>query len=233
MNGNLGTVPVVRSVSAPAGYLCGLTWDGVKLWHSDQDAGKIWALDPVTGAVSRTIDCGWVRADLTYHDGLLWQVGGRPKRLVLIDPGTGRVVGQKQVLPASGRLCGIEIGPEGAWMCLRSPSVLQLRDLETMTVQAEFPIEGAPSGATYAHGVVVYGEFEVGLLRAVDTATGELLDTLQVAGHPTGMAWDGEHIWYCDFAARAVKAVSLDVLAGRGRPGQDQSGQRRPGQDRR
>ena len=213
MTSSLSTVPVVRSIPAPAGYRCGLTWDGARLWHSDQDAGRIWALDPATGGVLRSIDSGWVRADLAYYDGLLCQVGGRPKRIVLIDPDTGRVVGQKQVLPASGRLCGIEVGPEGMWMCLRSPSVLQLRDLETMTVQVEFPIEGAPSGATYAHGIVVYGEFETGQLRAVDTATGELLETRQVVGHPTGMTWDGEHVWYCDFAARACKAVSLDVLA--------------------
>jgi hypothetical protein len=222
VSGRQATVPVVRSIPAPGGYLCGLSWDGARLWHSDQDAGKIWALDPATGAVLRTIQSGWVRADLAYHDGLLCQVGGRPKRIVLIDADTGQVVGQKPVLPASGRLCGVEMGPQGLWMCLRSPSVLQLRDFETMTVQAEFPIEGAPSGATYAHGIVVYGEFEVGRLRAVDTVTGELLDTVQVAGHPTGMAWDGEHVWYCDFAGRACKAISLDVLAAPSQPGQNQ-----------
>jgi hypothetical protein len=212
MSTDVASVPVVRSVPAPAMYMCGLTWDGVHLWHSDQEAGKIWAIDPATGAVVRTLDCAWVRADLAYHDGLLCQVGGRPKRVVLVDPLTGRVAGHKQVLPASGRLCGIEMGPEGMWMCLRGPSVVQLRDIETMTVQAEHPVDGAPSGLTYAGGVVVYGEFESGLVRAVDPTTGDVLDTVRIEGHPTGMTWDGEHVWYCDFAARACKAISLDAV---------------------
>ena len=76
-------------ITAPASYLCGLTWDGTYLWHSDQDAARIYAIDRATGAVVRTFRCGFVRADLTFDGSMLCQVGGRPKRLVLIDPGTG------------------------------------------------------------------------------------------------------------------------------------------------
>jgi outer membrane protein assembly factor BamB len=198
--------------------MCGLTWDGYQLWHSDQEALRIYAIDRETGAVRRVIDCPWVRADLANHDGLLCQVGGRPKRIVLVDPATGRTAGQKRVLPASGRLCGIETGPDGMWMCLRAPAVVQLRDMESMTVRREYPVAGSPSGLTYVDGVVVYSEFDGGVVRAVDAGTGEPLGTVPVEGHPTGMTWDGEHLWYCDFATRTIKAIRLeDVLNGRGR----------------
>lgn len=209
------TIPVVRSLPSPGAYMCGLTWSGGLLWHSDQDAGRIWAVDPRYGDVERELECSRVRADLTYHDGLLCQVGGRPKRIVLVDPESGEVVGTKPVEPSSGRLCGIEMTAAGMWMCLREPAVLQLRDFETMTVQREMPIVGTPSGLTCVNRTVVYAEFETGLVRAVDTTTGLIAGTARVEGRPTGMAWDGYSLWYCDFAARRFKAIRLDdVLHG-------------------
>jgi hypothetical protein len=206
-------VPVVASIPAPGSYLCGLAWDGERLWHSDQEAARIWALDPESGAVLRSLTCPWVRADLTFSDGLLGQIGGRPKRIVEVDPRTGAVVRHRPVRPPSGRLTGLERGPEGVWMCLRAPAVVQLRDVATLTVQAEYPIAGSPSGLTYADGVVVYGDFEAGLLRAVDAGSGALRAAAPVGGHPTGVTWDGERLWYCDFRARRLAAVRLaDVL---------------------
>jgi len=202
-------VPVVRSLPAPGTYACGLTFDGHDLWYSDQEAGKLVGLDRGSGAVKCEFACSRVRADLAYHDRLLCQVGGRPKRIILVDSRTGEVVGEKPVRPPSGRLCGVEMSPDGLWMCLRAPAVLQLRDFETMTVLRELAVEGAPSGLTYVDGTVLYGEFETGALRAVDATTGTLLASVTVEGHPTGMTWDGDQVWYCDFQARAIKAISL------------------------
>lgn len=200
-------VPVADSIPGPGSYMCGLTWDGALLWHSDQDAGKLFGLDPSTGAVVRTVACAQARADVAYHSGMLWQIGGRPKRLLLIDPLIGREIGQRPVRPPSGRVCGVEAGPEGMWMCLRGPSVVQLRDYDTMTVQREFPVDGHPSGLTYVDGVIVFSEFEAGTIRTVDAGTGEMLGVATVEGHPTGMTWDGQFVWYCDFEARRLKAL--------------------------
>lgn len=208
--------PVRRSLPAPAAYLCGLTWDGARLWHSDQDAKKIFAIDPVTGAVQRELRCGWVRADLAYDGARLCQVGGRPKRIVLVDPETGEVTGHKEVLPASGRLTGIELGPEGMWLCLRGPTVVQLRDYATMTLLREYRTAGgSPSGLTVAGGFIIYGDFDDAVLRALHPGTGEIVGTVTVPGRPTGLTWAGQHLWYCDFPARRLRALDLDtVLAG-------------------
>lgn len=207
------TVAISRTLPSPASYLCGLTWDGTQLWHSDQEAKKIFAIDPVDGAVVREWDCALVRADLAYDGRLLCQVGGRPKRLVLVDPRTGKVTGEKPVLPASGRLTGIECGPEGIWMCLREPTVVQLRDYATMSVQREFPAEGrSPSGLTYTAGFIVHGDFDDAVLRLMRPEDGEPLGAVSVPGRPTGLTWTGEHLWYCDFPARSFRAVTTDAM---------------------
>lgn len=212
-------VPIVRTIPGPAAYMCGLTWDGGLLWHSDQDAERIFAVDPADGRVARELRCPPVRADLTYDGSQLVQVGGRPKRLVLVDPDTGEIVGEKPVHPPSGRLTGIELGPEGLWMCLRGPTTVQLRDYATMSVQREFRGYGqSPAGLTYANGVVVHGDFDNATLHALDARTGEHLGTARVPGRPTGLTWDGAHLWYCDFPARSFRAVELDALLN-GRPG--------------
>ncbi|MBF6331910.1 hypothetical protein [Nocardia transvalensis] len=207
------TAPIVRTLPAPAAYLCGLTWDGSMLWHSDQNAQAIYAIDPVDGTVSRTLACSRVRADLAYDGSRLLQVGGRPKRLLLIDGRTGESVGEKEVPPPSGRLTGIEFGPEGLWMCLRGPTVVQLRNYDTMEIEREYGVDGeSPSGLTYFDGMVIHGDFEEGVLRATSAATGAAVGIVRLPGHPTGMTSDGCHLWYCDFPARALRAIELDGL---------------------
>lgn len=210
------TAAVARRLALPGGYPCGLTWDGVQLWHSDQGAERIYALSAETGEVLRILVCAQVRADLTYHDGCLYQVGGRPKRLVLVDPQTGAVREERAVPPASGRLCGVEAVGSDVWMCLRSPAVLQLRDLDTMRVRREIPVPGNPSGLTRWGDVLLYSDFEDALVRAVDGTSGELLAEVPVEGRPVGMTVAAGYVWYCDFAARQVKAIEPVELLGTG-----------------
>jgi hypothetical protein len=124
--------------------------------------------------------------------------------------------GQKEMRPPSGRVTGVELGPEGLWACLRGPTVVQLRDYSTMRVIREFAVPGAgPSGLTYADGIVVYGEYETGMLHAVDPADGSTVGSTRVDGRPTGVAWDGTRLWYCDFPGRAIRAIDRDRLLGR------------------
>jgi outer membrane protein assembly factor BamB len=205
------------SIPAPGRYLCGLTWDGRWLWHSDQDAACIYAIDPSAGSIVHTYRCDEVRADMAFDGTMLCQVGGRPKRLVLVDPRSGNVAGHKAILPASGRVTGIEFGPEGLWMCLREPMVVQLRDYSSMQVRREFTVSGSsPSGLTYADGLVVYGEFESAILHSINPANGAHVGSTEVDGRPTGLTWDGNRLWYCDFPGRAIRSIARDCLTGSG-----------------
>ena len=209
-----GDRAVLRYIPAPGQYPCGLTWDGARLWHSDQVAERIYAIDPADGSVLRTYVCPAVRADLAYDGTMLGQIGGRPKRLVLIDP-NGELAGERPILPASGRVTGAEMGPQGMWLVLRGPNVVQLRDYPGMRILREYAVPGSsPSGLTYADGMVVFGDFASGTLHVISAETGANTASMQVKGRPTGITSDGERLWYCDFPARAIRALDLaDVLA--------------------
>jgi outer membrane protein assembly factor BamB len=195
---------------APGRYLCGLTWDGTHLWHSDQDAARIYAIDRSDGSVVRSFGCAHVRADLAYDTAMLCQIGGRPKRVVLIDPKTGEVAGSRPILPANGRVTGAEFGPEGLWLVLRGPNVVQLRAHPEMGLVREYAVPGsAPSGLTYANGLVVFGDFEAATLHVIDAGTGEHVRSVALEAQPTGITTDGERLWYCDFRGRTLRALDL------------------------
>jgi outer membrane protein assembly factor BamB len=82
-----------------------------------------------------------------------------------------------------------------------------------MTVKREMAVPGSsPSGLTYANGVIIFGEFDPGTLYAIDSQTGAQLGSLAVPGRPTGMTWDGERLWYCDFPSRMFRALDLEDL---------------------
>lgn len=201
-------VDVLRSLPAPGAYLCGLAWDGVSLWHSDQQAGEVYALDPSDGTVRSTVPCPGARADLTFHAGRLWQIGERPKRFLVLDPRTGEVLERRAIRPSNGRVCGAEVRPEGVWVCLRRPAVVQLRSIDTVDVVHEFPVVGNPSGLTEVGGVVYYTDFEEVVIRGYDVATGEQVFSEPATGSPTGLTYDGRYLWYCDFPGRALRAIA-------------------------
>jgi hypothetical protein len=102
------------------------------------------------------------------------------------------------------------------WLCLRGPTVLQLRDYPSMAVLREHPVAGnAPAGLTVADGVVLHGDFADRRISATDPMTGAELGSVTVPGNPTGLTWDGEYVWYCDFPARRLNALRIDDIVGR------------------
>jgi outer membrane protein assembly factor BamB len=204
----------VTSIPGPSEYMCGLTWSGTRLWHSDQQAGQLYALDREDGRVQRQLRCASVRADLAWSGTHLWQIGMRPKRFLVLAEDDGAQVGRVAITPSNGRVTGAEFAPDGIWMLLRAPQVLQLRTVvgDQTEIVRELGVPGEhPSGLTYADGTVYYGDFDQRLIRGLDVSTGEVVLEYPTAGSPTGLAWDGELLWYCDFQARRLRA--LDVSA--------------------
>lgn len=198
-----------RLLPLPGEYPCGLAWDGKCFWHSDQRAGKIFQIDGSSGAVRGFFSCRSARADLTYHDGLLYQIGMRPKRLLVISPETGSREGVKLIEPSNGRVTGVDVHPDGFVMCLRGPSVIQIRDFETLSVRQEIPIDGSVSGLAVYNDYALVGDFPGQCVRAYHLPSGGLVSQVNLAGAPTGLCAAGDTIWYADFYGRSLRALNV------------------------
>lgn len=82
-----------------------------------------------------------------------------------------------------------------------------------MQVRRELAVPGAgPSGLTYADGV--YGEYESGVLKTIDPASGSHLGSTRVDGRPTGIAWDGDRLWYYGVTGRVIRSIDRERLLG-------------------
>jgi hypothetical protein len=198
-----------RLFPLPGEYPCGLAWDGESFWHSDQRAGQIFRMDGSSGAVRGAFSCRSARADLTYREGLLYQIGMRPKRLLVISRETGARQGVKRIEPSNGRVTGVDVHPDGFVMCLRGPSVIQVRDFESMSVCQEIPIEGSVSGLAVYDDYALVGDFPGRCMRGYHLPSGGLACQVDLIGSPTGLCAAGDTIWYADFHGRSLRALKV------------------------
>jgi hypothetical protein len=195
----------VREFPAPGERLCGLAWDGQHLWHSDAGEERIYCFDPRGGTIVRSFRCPHVRTCLAWDGASLWQVAGKPKRLKCLDPADGYV--RRELELGSEAACGVEIDGGTFWLT-HEEGRIELRSLDDGRVLRELDALPRIAGITLAGGVLWYAVDHLSLLVAVDPETGRERVRCEVAGIPTGLTWDGTHLWYADIGERRIAAVA-------------------------
>lgn len=198
-----------NTLPLPGEYPCGFAWDGESFWHSDQRAGEIYRLSRSTGAVQRTIRCKSARADLAFRHGRLFQIGMRPKRLLVYEAATGFRHDNIPIEPSNGRVTGLDTVGDKFVMCLREPSVVQLRNSHDGSIVHEMAIDGSVSGLAVHQGTVCVGDFVDRCIRIYSIESGEPQGVISLSGPPTGMCSDGDVVWYADFANKWLRAVAV------------------------
>ena len=199
-------------------HLCGLTAQGRLLWFSDAVLEEIIGIDSETGQVVRRIKCPEVRTGLTMLNGNLLQVVGSKRGLRLIDPNTEKIV-QAFPNPRPGlELCGIEAVSTGVWLGYSDPPMLEFRDLQGFDLIKRISVLEPVAGVTAVDRNVAYSSFKTANIHLIDPATPQVVTTIGVKGNPTGLAWDGQRFWYCDYTNLCLRSVELhpDVALGTG-----------------
>ena len=104
------TGDVLASIPAPGhGSDSGLTWAEGSLWVGQYRDRKIHQIDPLTGAVKRTIESNRFVTGVTWVDGELWHATweGDDSDIRRVDPANGTVL-ERLELPRGVNVSGLE-----------------------------------------------------------------------------------------------------------------------------
>jgi glutamine cyclotransferase len=116
---NPQTGQVLASIPAPGnGGDSGLAWAEGALWVGQYRDRKIHQIDPVTGAILRTIDSNRFVTGVTWVDGDLWHGTWEDDQSELrrIDPGTGEIL-ECLEMPAGSGISGLESDGADQFFC--------------------------------------------------------------------------------------------------------------------
>jgi hypothetical protein len=205
-------VGTVRDIPVRALKLCGMTWFGEFLCFSEAVSEQIIMVDPATGEVEHSIPCAGVRTDLTTTNGLLLQVAGDKRSVRVVDPGNGAEIGEIPNPRPGHALRGLEANRRGLWFGYDDLRLVELRDPRELTLIDVFQVRNGIAGLTASDRYLIYADQENGTVNAFDLEARREIASYSVAGNPTGLAWDGRLIWYCDFTTLQLRAVELPGL---------------------
>ncbi|GAB3974154.1 hypothetical protein GCM10029978_055060 [Actinoallomurus acanthiterrae] len=204
----------VRDIPVHAMKLCGLTWTGQYLWFSDAVRNRIAALDPATGQVIRSHPCPGVRTDLTTIGGHLVQVAGADRVLRFIDPESGEILRELPNPRPGNTLCGLEATRHGLWLGYEDLRTIDLRDLDDLRLVTSVPVRHRIAGVTVSDVYLAYADYRGATINILELASGREVASISVNGNPTGIAWDGSFIWYCDYTTFQLRAIEVPGIAG-------------------
>jgi outer membrane protein assembly factor BamB len=143
----MAKLSIDHNIPAPGRELCGIAWDGARLWHADAGTNLLYCLDVEDGRIMRTLECPEIRTCTSFAEGLLWQVAGRPKELRALNPGTGAIVSRIPLV--SETVCGVE---GRVWYTVDDPGLIVRVDPDTGKEVGRYDFAGTPTGLGWDGG---------------------------------------------------------------------------------
>jgi hypothetical protein len=206
-------VGTVRDIPVRALKLCGLTWFGRQVWYSEAVSNQIIAMDIAGAQVESRIACPEVRTDLTSLGGNLLQVVGAQRNVRVLDPESGETLGELPNPRPGHALCGLEATRHGIWMGYEDLRTIDLRSTDDLRLLVSYQVRRSIAGLTVSDGYVAYAERDTATINLIEIATGREWVSVVVHGNPTGIAWDGTRIWYCDYTTLQLRAIEVPGMA--------------------
>ncbi|MBE7559383.1 hypothetical protein HS125_10690 [bacterium] len=186
----------VDSRPAPSNHAYGLAWDGRSLWTADYDAGRMFELNPDSGAIRRSLGLPCRKPTGLAWDGRrFWVASESTARLYRLEPRRGRV---EETLPAPvQRPAALAWTPEGLWLADRSGGTLYLIDsrkgqvLRTLSTEAVRPRGLAWDGQhLWLHCALNQAYY------CLDPKTGDPIRVVySPSGLARGLAWGPGGLW--------------------------------------
>ncbi|RMH00693.1 MAG: hypothetical protein D6706_03185 [Chloroflexi bacterium] len=221
------TLTIVQSFAAPGPGPVGLAWDGRFLWNADFTAGKIFRIDPATGAATASLVCPGNLSGLAWDGRSLWQSLHDGSALTRINPNTNDF-DQTITLHDEGWLSGVAWDGERLWVASQQHGHLLALNRENGEILHRLTIPIAPGDLAWHDGSLWVGiafpmrfderlqqfewegsEQQYALLQ-IDPANGDEISRYSLDFLPMGLAWVNDELWLAHAGARKLCRARLD-----------------------
>lgn len=191
------TADVIREYGPFEGVAAvhGVTFDGKRVWAATGD--RLVAVDPVSGAVTRTLDCA-CDAGTAFDGTHLYQIAGG--RIDKIDPHSGAVVGSIPA-PGNGAVSGLAWAEGSLWVGQYRDRKIHQVDPANGAILRSIESDRFVTGVTWVEGDLWHGTWEddQGGIHRIDARSGEVLESLEMPQGigVSGLESDGADLFYC------------------------------------
>jgi DNA-binding beta-propeller fold protein YncE len=205
----LRRIPVLREPHHWA-----LTPDGKTLLVGDTVGNELFALDPATGALQRTIPCVDPYQLWFSPNGKFLVVNGLARNQIdVYDGATFKLVKR---FPARTMPSHLAYSPDSSmvFVSLQGTDRLMAVDLKTMSVLWDKPVGRTPAGVLWLNGKVLVADMGADYLAEVDPADGHVLRHI-IAGkgaHNLFLSPDGKTLWVNNRVAGTTESLHADSL---------------------
>jgi glutamine cyclotransferase len=173
----------------------GITHDGERVWVAT--GAKLLAIDPASGAVSRTLDVA-CDAGSAFDGTHLYQIA--EARIDKIDPASGKVVASIPA-PGHGSDSGLAWAEGSLWVGQYRERKIHRIDPATGAILRTIESNRFVTGVTWVEGELWHGTWEgdASDIRRIDPASGAVLERLEMPPGTgvSGLESDGAELFYC------------------------------------
>jgi YVTN family beta-propeller protein len=198
---NNGLIPVAVGPSF-------FTFDGQRLWVTNQNANTVQAINPANGLVMTTYPVDAGPTALAFDGQRLWVTNSLSDTVQALDPDTGRinftvVVGDEPsaLLFAAGRV----------WVANRSSNSVQAIDPATATAGKAIAVGSLPWALAFDGSRVWVANWAGGTIQPIDPETETPGDEIAVGRgrdpRPWSLLWDGSRLWIANDRDKTVQAL--------------------------
>ena len=202
----------VQDIQVDADHLCGLTWFGQLLWFADSGREQVVGVDPFTGKAVQTHAAAGLTCGLAVLGSNLMYAAGPGSGLVLLDPVTGVQAGEVRNPRPGEPIRAMEATREGVWTGYRD--YLDLRAVADWSLVTSISLLGPVSGVTMTDNYLLYADPKRECIALIDPDLEQEVLPINVHGRPTGLAWDGNRVWYCDQSYSRLRAIDVPGILG-------------------
>jgi glutamine cyclotransferase len=173
----------------------GITHDGERVWVAT--GAKLLAIDPASGAVSRTLDVA-CDAGSAFDGTHLYQIA--EARIDKIDPASGKVIASIPA-PGHGSDSGLAWAEGSLWVGQYRERKIHRIDPTTGAILRTIESNRFVTGVTWVEGELWHGTWEGdgSDIRRIDPGSGAVLERLEMPPGTgvSGLESDGAELFYC------------------------------------